>query len=474
MSAKKNTNSALKLLILCLAVVLALLMAVIIVFQFLDPWSMEATDPTTTDPTGTSQTTSPTTEPTTQPTTEPTTEPTTQPTEPPIVKVSTATIANTGDMLMHLPVINSATVTDGAYDFATIFTYFRDYVGAADYAVANLETTLAGTKYAYKGYPQFNCPDGIVPSLQAAGFDMLLTANNHTYDTYSYGFYRTQQILESFEMDYLGTIDSIEKPLWQVHDINGIQIGMICYTYETDPNPDVVALNGITMNEETSNLIGVFSTGDLTSFYAEMEQNIADMRSAGAEAIVLYIHWGEEYQTKQNATQSKIAQQMCDLGVNVIVGGHAHVIQPMALLTSTVDESHKTVCLYSTGNAVSNQRTEAMSSIKTGHTEDGVLFSFTFAKYSDGTVILESTEILPTWVNLYTSSETGKAVYEILPLDSSLEDWQTAFNLSDTTLAKAQKSYDRTMAIVGEGLTAVQAYLAQLVADTEAALGITE
>ena len=472
MSAKKNQSGALKLTILCLAVVLVLLIAVIVAFQSFDLWGAEASNPTHSTAPSTEPSTNPTTKPT-EPTTQPT-EPPTEPTEPPIVKVSTATIANTGDMLMHLPVINSATISNGEYDFASIFTYFRDYVGAADYAVANLETTLAGTQYAYKGYPQFNCPDGIVPSLQAAGFDMLLTANNHTYDTYSYGFYRTQQIIQSFEMDYLGTVDSAEKPLWEVRDINGIQIGMICYTYETNPDPTVVALNGITMNAETAPLIGSFSTSDLATFYAQMEQNIADMEAAGAEAIVLYIHWGEEYQTKQNSTQTNIAQRMCDLGVDVIVGGHAHVIQPMALLTSTVDENHKTVCLYSTGNAVSNQRVEAMTSIKTGHTEDGVLFSFTFAKYSDGTVILESADILPTWVYLHLSSETGKNTYEILPLDSALEDWQTAFQLSDSALTRAQNSYDRTMAIVGNGLAEVQAYLAQLVADTEAALGISE
>lgn len=464
--------------IICLLVVLSGLVALLMALAWGNFWSAEITDPTT-EPT--TSATAPPTDPTTRPTdpttkpTDPTTKPT-EPTDPPIVKVSTATIANMGDFLMHLPVINTADIQDGIYDFANVFPFLRDYITAADYAVANLETTLAGTAYPYKGYPQFNCPDGIVSSLQAAGFDMLLTANNHTYDTYNTGFNRTQEIITGFGMDYLGTVLGDDIPLWQIHEINGIRIGMVCYTYETDPDPDKVALNGIPMSTTNGGRIGAFypfNEAGREVFYTEMAENIQEMTAAGAEAIVLYIHWGDEYQTTHNSTQSAIAQKMCDLGVDVIVGSHPHVIQPMELLSSTTDETHKTVCLYSTGNALSNQRIEAMESQKSGHTEDGIVFSFTFAKYSDGTVILEQVDLLPTWVDLHYDAETGKNVYSILPLDTQIEDWQTQFGLNDSRLTKAQASYNRTMAIVETGLAQVQSYLAQFVADTEAALGIT-
>ena len=481
MNRKNRSASGLLIAAICLTVLLAALIVGVTLlhrsgfFDPTEPSTSGTTAPSTQSTAPTTQSTAPTTQPTTaptEPTTEPT-EPTTAPTEPPIEKVSTATISSVGDFLMHLPVINSAAITDGNYDFATVFTYFRDYVGAADYAVGNLETTLAGTEYPYKGYPQFNCPDGIVSSAQAAGFDMLLTANNHTYDTRATGFYRTQQIIRSFEMDYLGTLDSLEMPLWQIQDINGIRIGMLCYTYETDDDPDKKALNGIPMSSETAALIGTFSYGQLETFYEEMQQQIEAMENAGAEAIMLFIHWGNEYQIKQNSTQSTMAQKLCDLGVDVIVGGHPHVVQPIELLTSTTDESHKTVCIYSLGNILSNQRRENMDSCKTGHTEDGAMFSVTFAKYSDGTVILEWADVLPTWVDLYYNAETGKNVYAILPLDTEIEDWQAAFGLSDSRLANALASYDRTMTIVGDGLAQAQAYLAQLTAETEAALGIT-
>jgi poly-gamma-glutamate synthesis protein (capsule biosynthesis protein) len=410
------------------------------------------------------------------------TEPTTPPTEPsspddsnkpsspsdpttpdPGIKVTgTATIGATGDMLMHMPCVNPALQSDGTYDFSAYFANFSSYVQAVDYAVANLETTLAGTSYKYSGYPQFNCPDGIIPSLKSAGFDMMLTANNHTYDTLSTGFFRTQEVIAQFGLDHIGTKPDAETDSYLIKDINGIRVGMINYTYETNSDPNKIDLNGGTdLKENEEPLINVFLKDDVTGFSADLAQNIADMEADGAEAIVLYIHWGEEYQTKQNNQQKAMAQAACDLGVDVIVGGHPHVIQPLDLLTSTTDDSHKTVCLYSTGNALSNQRIEHMN-LKTGHTEDGIFFSFTFVKYSDGTVRVENVEVLPLWINLYTSTATGKAVYDILPLDKAVTDWQTAFTLTDSTLTQAEKSYERTMKIVGTGLEKINEFLSAL------------
>jgi hypothetical protein len=148
------------------------------------------------------------------------------------------------------------------------------------------------------------------------------------------------------------------------------------------------------------------------------------------------------------------------------------VVQPVELLTSNTDANHKTVCLYSMGNALSNQRIAEMN-LKTGHTEDGVLFSVTFAKYSDGTVILESADLLPTWVFLGTSPISGRREYNILPLDASVSDWYAQMQLTDSMYKSCKASYDRTMAIVGSGMAEVDAYLAQNLADTEAALGVT-
>jgi poly-gamma-glutamate synthesis protein (capsule biosynthesis protein) len=398
------------------------------------------------------------TQPTTQPT-EPSTAPTV-PEDPGVTVTGTATLGATGDMLMHMPCVNPALQSDGTYDFGTYFANFSAYVQAVDYAVANLETTLAGTAYKYSGYPQFNCPDGIIPSLKSAGFDMMLTANNHTYDTLSTGFFRTQEIIAQYGMDHIGTKPDAETDSYLIKNINGIRVGMVCYTYETNENPDKIDLNGGTdLKEDEEPLINVFLKNDVEGFSADLAEKVSDMRADGAEAIVLYIHWGEEYQTKQNSQQKAMAQAACDLGVDVIVGGHPHVIQPLDLLTSSTDSSHKTVCLYSTGNALSNQRIEHMN-LKTGHTEDGIFFSFTLVKYSDGTVRVEGVEVLPLWINLHTS--TGKTVYDILPLDKAVTDWKTAYKLTDSTLTQANNSYDRTMKIVGSGLEKIEQYLDSL------------
>lgn len=389
-----------------------------------------------------------------------------EPAEPepdPIVKTATATVAATGDVLMHYPVIKTGQVSGGGeYNFDSVFTYFNSYVSAADYAVANLETTLCGLDngYGYQGYPCFNCPDGIVSSVKRAGFDMLLTANNHTYDTGEKGLLRTLSVVDEVGLDRIGTHLDAEEPRYHIEDINGIKVGMLCYTYETeDDDPVIKSLNGIRLNEKTSQLVNTFSYLRLEEFYTELENSLTAMEEEGAQASILFIHWGNEYQLKENDNQRAMAQAICDLGVDVIVGGHPHVVQPVELLTSEEDPDHVTVCLYSMGNAVSNQRLERMPSYD-GYTEDGVLFQVTFASYSDGTVMLENAELLPTWVNLTTGAQTGKTAYEIIPLDRGVEDWKTAFTLSDREFANAERSYERTVSIVGEGLEQVQTALA--------------
>lgn len=446
---RKSPNYTPLILVLSAVLLVLGLFALGIYFRDTDP-ELKFPIETTTEPTTTEES------PTTQ-----TTEPTTEPTVPPVTLVSTAKISAMGDMLMHLPCIEAGKTSSG-YDFTPFFRYLQDYIQQADYAVANLETTLAGPTREYKGYPNFNCPDEIVRSLQDTGFDMLLTANNHCYDTGTKGYHRTQEVLTNAGMDYIGSMPNEEDPGYLIKDINGISIGMICYTYEDNSDPNVVAPNGVTMKDADEKLINSFNVNDLPAFYQRMEGQIAEMKEQGAEALVLYIHWGVEYQLKENTHQNDIAQKMCDLGIDVIVGGHPHVIQPMELLTSTTDESHKTICLYSTGNALSNQRQGLIGAIKTAHTEDGIVFNFTFAKYSDGTVRVEDASVMPTWINKYQSSATGKDVYDIYPLDNQIEDWKTQMDMKDSTEKKARESYDRTMKIVGDGMEQIKHYLDNL------------
>ena len=407
----------------------------------------------------------------------PTAEPTTEPPEitlpEPEHVVATASISAQGDLLMHMPIFDdhvkyNAAVqqADGSYDFTCVFEHLAPYTQNYDYAVANLETTFGGEDIPYSGFPLFNCPDALMDTLVDTGYDMLLTANNHCGDTREPGLKRTLEVVRGQGVETLGTRLTAQEPRYSVIDINGIRVGMICYTYSSGKKDGKPRLNGGQTFQEPE-LVNYFYNTELDAFYAEITEVYTDMMAAGAEASILYIHWGDEYYLEENFRQNEIAQKMCDLGFDVIAGGHPHVVQPMELLTSTTDPNHKTVCLYSMGNAVSNQRFGNISMIDTPHTEDGVLFSVTFEKYSDGTVYLAETDILPTWVNMFLN-ENSKTVYTILPLDASrAEEWQALFGIGEDTAKAAQRSYDRTMAIVGEGLAQCQEHLTQAKADRE-------
>ena len=380
--------------------------------------------------------------------------------------VATATIASQGDLLMHKPVFDTCLQSDGSYNFESIFRYVKEYVSAYDYAMANLETTFGGDQFKYQGNPEFNCPDALVNSVVEAGYDMLLTANNHAADTTAVGITRTVEKVREAGLAALGTQLNDEEPKYAVVDVNGIRIGMVCYTYGYSASNGSFSLNGLAPIKDVGQ-VNYFMNNNLDKLYTQVQQQMDAMKAEGAEATMMFIHWGTEYQLTENATQQQIAQKLCDMGFDVIVGGHPHVVEPVDLLESTVDPDHKTVVIYSMGNAVSNQRTGISNLFPTGYTEDGVLFTVTFEKYSDGTVYVAQTDVMPTWVNM--SSVNGKKEYNILPLDDARRDqWQSLFNLTDALFGSAEKSYDRTMGIVGDGLTKCQTWLEQAKADREA------
>ena len=389
----------------------------------------------------------------------------------PATKIATATIGATGNLLLHDLVIKSGYDQEtGGYHFDNIFKWFTKYVSQVDYAAANLEVTLCGDDngYPYAGYPIFNAPDEIVDAAKAAGFDLMLTANNHAFDTKYTGFKRTQEVIAGREMDHIGTRLGKDDKNYIVRDVNGIKVGMICYTYCSGyNNAGNFKLNGVSLPTEASIRINAFHYKDLNKFYMKLAGELQQMNADGAEVSVVFLHWGSEYETVPNKSQKKVAQQLCDMGVDVIVGNHPHVAQPVELLSSSTFDAHKTLCIYSTGNAVSNiYRSDKYPA----HTEDGMLFTFTFAKYSDGTVLVEKADVLPTWVHRY-DDEQGVRKFQILTMEDGV-DWKTEMNLTDELLAKCQESFDRTMEIVGEGLNTANAWFAGRQEQTEIALGI--
>ena len=371
-----------------------------------------------------------------------------------IKKVSSAKVLNMGDIIIHSPILKGAyNNSSKTYDFSAFFPLMKDYIDDADLTVANLEVTLGGTESGkYDGYPNFNSPDSLIDDLDAAGINFLLTSNNHSYDTGLFGLKRTAKVLKEKKMDFIGTRETESDPKYVVKKVNGIKIGMVNYTYETPcKTKGRKSLNGRIIAKEANNLINSFSYDHINDFYSEAKEVVKAMEKDGAEFIVFYMHWGEEYQLKQNAWQDKISQELCNAGVDIIVGGHPHVIQPIKMLYSE-DSSNETVCVYSLGNAISNQRREELGR-STSHTEDGLVFTFTLDKYSDGTVKLAEIDVIPTWVDRYRGG--AGYLYRMIPIETP-EGSAQKYELSNSVLADLKESYARTEKIISAGLTECQ------------------
>lgn len=371
--------------------------------------------------------------------------------------VSTAKLGSAGDILIHKPILEAAySASAGAYSFDNIFSTVSSTINEYDYFIANLEVTCGGKDRGYSTYPVFNTPDSIVDAAKGAGIDCLLTSNNHCYDSGEAGILRTQEVVSNAGLDHTGSVTSAEQDNFLVKEVNGIKFGFVCYTYETDSDKGT-AINGILLTDSAAKLVNTFHYQTLNKFYSKLDAQLEKMKSQGADVLVVYMHWGDEYHLTPNSWQKTISQKLADMGVDVIIGGHPHVVQPVDLIEST-DKTHKAVCVYSMGNFVSNQR-RAYMPLKDGSTEDGIVFEMTFSKYSDGEVKFDSIDVVPTWVHLFQSG--GKNVYRITPLAPGFASNAAGLGLNNSSsgLSLAQGSFDRTQKLVSAGVKECNDYL---------------
>lgn len=244
-----------------------------------------------------------------------------------------------GDAMMHTGQLEAAKRGAEGYDFSYCFTEIAPYVIDADYAVVNLETPVA--KGSHSGYPQFNAPREYVEALTAAGFDLFLTANNHTLDRRDNGLKQTVALLDSLGLDHIGTYaDPADRarhiPL--VVNIRGVKVGFLNYTYGT---------NGFSVS---SDAVVDYINAD------KIRADIAATRHAGAEILVVAMHWGEEYTLTPVAYEKRWAELLEREGVDIIMGGHPHVVQPMELRENRFT-GRPLFLAYSHGNFISNMMT---------------------------------------------------------------------------------------------------------------------
>ena len=275
-----------------------------------------------------------------------------------------ATIFFVGDAMQHGPQLNRAKALGkgaGVYDYSECFTLIAPTAKSADYAVVNLEVPLGGGKGGYSGYPCFSAPDAYAIALKDAGFDMFLTANNHMLDRSDDGLRRTIYALDSMKVDHIGTYNDkadrdAKTPF--IKDIKGIKVGFLNYTYGTN---GIKAKKGAEVNYIDKE---------------QIEKEIKKTRDAGAELIVVAMHWGQEYHLKETQSQRELADFLANQGVDMIIGGHPHVVEPMHIIDNPVT-GKKTLIVYSLGNFISNQ--------KDTNSQGGASVMCTIEKDPDGT-----------------------------------------------------------------------------------------
>lgn len=244
-----------------------------------------------------------------------------------------------GDAMQHAAQLDAAKTGSG-YDYTGYFDSVENYIALADFAVVNLETPVGAPPYT--GYPCFNAPPQFIDALADAGFDLFLTANNHTLDRGPKGLRSTVSVLDSKGLRHIGTYSddsSRVATLPLVMNVNNFKIAFLNYTYGT---------NGITPRD-----------GVVVDYIDRplIKSDVESARAAGAELVCVCIHWGDEYRLLPNATQRHLADFLEALGVDMIIGAHPHVIQPMELRPNKYYPDKNVLLVYSLGNFVSNMKT---------------------------------------------------------------------------------------------------------------------
>lgn len=256
----------------------------------------------------------------------------------PEIHVYEATMVAVGDILLHETVYNDFSIDGKTFDFSPLFENVRPYIEPADFAFANQETNIGGVELGLSAYPNFNSPYEIARDLINVGFNMFARSNNHTLDKGEAGVLAAQKNWETFDnIITAGSTDSLEKRNQiPVIEQNGIKVALLSYSY---------GFNGYKVPEDKPYLANEFN-------YDQVANDIEKAKSV-ADVITVSMHWGVEYSSVPSQTQIEQAQWLADQGVDIILGTHPHVLQPMDRLVGK--NGNETVVAYSLGNFISGQ-----------------------------------------------------------------------------------------------------------------------
>jgi poly-gamma-glutamate capsule biosynthesis protein CapA/YwtB (metallophosphatase superfamily) len=292
-----------------------------------------------------------------------------------------------GDIMGHDEQIWSAENREThAFNYDDVFRYVNPVIKEADIAIANFEVTLAGKPYM--GYPQFSSPAELAVACKNAGIDCLVTANNHAADRGKTGIISTINKLDSIGVHHTGTFLNAEcrdslYPL-MIHR-NGNSIAILNYTFST---------NGIKVPEPV--IVNMLDKELIT-------KDVKNAKDKKADIIILFLHWGTEYDTIPSKSQVELADYFQSIGVDLVIGSHPHVLQKMVRI-SNAGLKNDGVVVYSLGNFISNQRkpkTDGGSMVRIELTRNGDRYAVSDAGY------------YLTWV--YTPIEKYRKKFFILP-----------------------------------------------------------
>lgn len=313
------------------------------------------------------------------------------------------TMTAIGDTLCHntqyWDAYNSSTKQ---YDFSYVYDDIKDYTSSADITIGSLETTFAGEDRGYSNYPVFNSPDSLATGLKDIGVDVISLAGNHALDYGYSGICRTIDVLDNVGISHLGTYKSAEdQDKILIKDVKGVKIAFINYTYGT---------NGIPVPSDKPYCLNLIDK-DLIS------KQIKQAKEQNVDMIVACMHWGTEYKTSANDEQKELADFLFKSGVDIILGNHPHVIEPMEKKTITLDDgSTKDVfVVYALGNFTADQRAEI--------TRDSAILNLDITKDSNGKILINRVSYVPIY--MYKNSAAKVHKFKILDIEKSIANYDS-------------------------------------------------
>jgi len=337
--------------------------------------------------------------------------------------VLTAELCFVGDLMCHSTQFNYAKVEADSFDFTGVYKEVKQYLSAADLAIGNLETVIAGKNKGYSGYPYFNAPDDFIFALKDAGFDLLVTANNHALDQGWDGVKRTIEVINEYKIHRTGTFLSQEdRDSLRIFQINSIKIAILAYSENT---------NGLPIPKGKDFVINLIDE-------ELIKRDIDKARAKNVDIVLVHLHYGPEYNREPSDYQKEIVNKIIQLGADIIIGGHPHVVQPVDFFKTKNSKLETGFVAYSMGNFISNQRWR--------YSDAGVILNIQISKnkFTDSIYISE-VNYLPTWV-FKGQTEKGRE-YIILP--SQISDEDSIYNfLTDSDRKLMIEAFNDTKEII--------------------------